>query len=523
MDDNLHISNKEKRKEIFILILCLLLGFALRFYTFDQKSLWMDEIYTFEDSRDDFKGQLRFYGERPTFLHPPLFFILTHLFYPFEKPERDLRIIPLIFGTLSILMIYFLSRSFSPSIALPCTVALTFMVYHISLSQDGRSYSLLMFLGMMGLYFFIKHLNTQKNAYLVFVALCYAILFHTSYSSIPFIALSQLLWVYQPDEQRKSPPLSSFLILNGLIILFCLPWIGFLALHYRGQPITDLRNIQESLSFWNILYGVFHDWVPYAPLMITSVILLVLLPVFSKKNKKNSLVLLSVFILPIGGLYLYCRLLNITHFVTSRYFINFLPLFFIALFLSLNAIEVKLERIRKFVRLRLIFVIVFIASNLVILPLYYRSEKQDYRGLVTYLKSQLQNGDKIIVGNASYISVMLHYFGIHPEGRHQVIPAWKVSEKEFEHRITLIYRNIKFTITYSKSHWLKYFSDGSRLWIVADKSNAKRLKQEFPCVLKGYFDGSFLNFNRFPTDVSMYLLLWDPSFPNEKGIDMPIE
>jgi len=482
----------------------------------------MDEIYTFEDSRDDFKGQLRFYGENPTFLHPPLFFILTHLFYPFEKPERDLRIIPLIFGTFSIPMIYFLSRSFSPAIALPCTLALTFMVYHISLSQDGRSYSLLMLLGMMGLYFFINHLKTQKRGYLVSAALCYAILFHTSYSSIPFIVLSQILWFYQTDKQRKAPPLSSFLILNGLIILFCLPWIGFLGFHYKGQPVTDLRNVQDPLSFWNILYGVFHDWVPYAPLMITSVILLVLLPVFSK-YKKNSLVLLSVFILPIGGLYLYCRLLNITHFVTSRYFINFLPLFFIALFLSLNALELNLERIRRFVRLKLIFVILFIASNLVILPLYYRSEKQDYRGVVTYLKSQLQNGDKIIVGNALYISVMLHYFGVHPEGRHQVIPVWKVSEQEFEHRVPLAYQNIKFTVTYSKSYWFRYLTDGSRLWIIADKKNAKRLKEEFPCVLKGYFDGSFLNFNRFPTDASMYLLLWDPKSPEEKGIDISIE
>jgi hypothetical protein len=522
MDNNLHISNREKRKEVFILILCLFLGFALRYYTFDQKSLWMDEIYTFNDSRDDLKGQLRFYGEHPTFLHPPLFFILTHQFYPFTKPERDLRIIPLIFGVLSIPMIYFLARSFSPLIALPCTLSLTLMVYHISLSQDGRSYSFLMFFGMLGLYFLIKHLNTQKNAYLIFAALCYAILFHTSYSSIPFIALSQLLWVYQPDREAKYPSVSSFLILNGLIILLCIPWITFLAIHYRGQPVTDLRNVQTPLSFWSILYGVFHDWVPNAPLMLISMILLIILPFFSE-SKRNAIVLLSVFILPIGGLYLYCRSLNITHFVTSRYFINFLPLFFIALFLSLNAIEVKLERIRKLVRLRLIFVIVFIASNLVILPLYYRSEKQDFKGLVTYLKGQLRDGDKIIVGNTVYISVMLHYFGVYPEGRHYAIPAWKVSEKELEHKVTLIYQNIKFTITYSKSHWFKYFTDGSRLWIVADKSNAKRLKEEFPCILKGYFDGSFLNFNRFPTDVSMYLFLWDPQSQNEKGIDMPIE
>ncbi len=494
----------------------------MRFYTFDQKSLWMDEIYTFNDSRDNFKGQLKFYGENPTFLHPPLFFILTHLFYPFPKPERDLRILPLIFGTLSIPMIYYLSRSFSPAIALPCTLSLTFMAYHISLSQDGRSYSLLMFLGMMGLYFFMKHLITSKKVYLVFVALFFAILFHTSYSSIPFIVLSQILWLYQTDENRKVPSLSSIFILNGLILLICIPWITFLAFHYKGQLVVDLRNVQEPISFWNMMHGIFNDWVPYTLLMITSMILLILYPFFSK-NKINALVLFSVFVLPIGGLYLYCRLFNITHFITSRYFIGFLPLFFITIFLSLHSIEAKFETLKKFMRLKFLFVILLIASNLVILPLYYRSEKQDYRGLVTYLKGQIKNGDKIIVGNPLYISVMLHYFGVYPEGRHYVIPAWKVSEKEFEHRVTLIYQNIKFTIVYSKSYWFKYLTEGSRLWIAADKKNAKMIMEKIPCTLKGYFDGSFLNMNRFPTDASIYLLLWDPKSPNEKGMDMPME
>ena len=514
--------DKEKQKEILVLTLCLLIGFALRFYTFDQKSLWMDEIYTFNDSRDDFKGQLKFYGENPTFLHPPLFFILTHLFYPFPKPERDLRIIPMIFGSLSILMIYFLARSFSPTIALPCTLSLTFMAYHISLSQDGRSYSLLMFLGMIGLYFFMKHLKTSKKVYLVPVALFFAILFHTSYSSIPFIVLSQALWFYQTDENRKRPSLSSPLVLNGLIILLSIPWVTFLASYYKGQPVSDLRNIQDPVSLWDMMHGIFHDWVPYAPLMITSMILLTLYP-FVSKNKKNALFLLSVFILPIVGLYSYCRLFNITHFVTSRYFIGFLPLFFITIFLSLNAIENKFETLKKFVRLKLLFVTLLIVSNLVILPLYYRSEKQDYRGLVTYLKAQLQNGDTIIVGNPFYISVMLHYFEVYPEGRHYAVPVRKVSEKEFEHSVTLIYQGIKFTITYSKSHWFKYFADGSRLWIAADKKNAKIITDKIPCILKGYFDGSFLNMNRFPTDASIYLLLWDPKSPNEKGIDIPLE
>jgi hypothetical protein len=482
----------------------------------------MDEIYKFEDSRDGFHSQLKFYAENPTFLHPPLFFVLTHLFYPFSKPERDLRIIPLIFGTLSILMIYFVSREFSHAIAIPSSLSLTFMTYHISLSQDGRCYTSILFFAMVGLYFFLKHLKTQQKRYLLGVAFSYAILFHTSYSSTPFIVLSQILWFYQTDGQKKSTSLSSAFILNGLIILFCLPWIAFLGFHYKGQAVSDLRNILDPLSFWGILYGVFQDWMPYAPLIVTSIVLFIFFPFFSK-NRRNALVLLSVFILPIAGLYLYCRFLNITHFVTSRYFISFLPLFFITIYLSLDSIEARSETLKKYLRLKILFLILVIVSNLVILPLYYRSEKQDYRGLVSYLKGHLQEGDKVIVGNELYISVMLHYFGVYPEGRHSIIPAWKVSENEFEHRMPLIYKGVKFTILYSKSHWFKYLADGSRLWIVADKTNAKTILEKMPCPLKGYFDGSFLNMSRFPTDASLYLFLWDPKSPNEKGMDMLIE
>jgi hypothetical protein len=47
--------------------------------------------------------------------------------------------------------------------------------------------------------------------------------------------------------------------------------------------------------------------------------------------------------------------------------------------------------------------------------------------------------------------------------------------------------------------------------------------ENIPVTWKGYFDGSFLNFTKFPADASMYLFLLDPKSPGEKGIDMPIE
>jgi hypothetical protein len=515
--------NNPKRKEILILLLCVFIGFALRFYTFDQKSLWIDEVHTFNDSRDDFKGQINFYKQNPTYLHPPLFFVLTHLFYPFTKPERDLRMIPLIFGILSIPMIYFLSRQFSINIAIPCTVSLTFMTYHIYLSQNGRPYSLIMLIGMAGLYFFVRHLQTLKTRYLIPAALFFATLFYTSYSSILFIVLSQILWLYQLREDKRRPTFSSFLIFNGIIVFLCLPWLLFIGLNYHGQPVIDPIASQDLGPFSAMVYGILNDWVPHLPLTVISLILLIFFP-FLSKNRTNAIILLAVFVVPIGGLYLYCKLLTVTQFITSRYFINFLPLFFVALFLSLDVFEAWFRKLGRFIRLDLLFIVLFIASNLVILPLYYRSEKQDFRGLVNYLNSQLRDGDKIFVKTLTYIPGILHYFKVYPRNRYYEIPLrWKIPGKEFEFRMTLVSHGRVFTIYHSNIPYGQYVADGKRLWIITGKETAKETKNSFPCVLKGFFDGSFANFRRFPSDASMYLFLWDPQSPREKVIDMPIE
>jgi hypothetical protein len=215
--------------------------------------------------------------------------------------------------------------------------------------------------------------------------------------------------------------------------------------------------------------------------------------------------------------------LNINHFITSRYFVSFLPLFFIALYSSLNVIEIKFEKLKRILRIKLLFVILFVASNLIILPLYYRSEKQDFRSLVTYLKRNMNEGDKIFVVTPVFIYGMLHYFQIYPESRNYLISFSKGSEGEIELKKTFAYRNKTFNIYHSKTCCTQYVADGSRLWIVVGKGNVQQVRKFPPCTLKGYFDGSFLNLHRFPTDASMYLFLWDPKSSGEKGIDMPNE
>jgi len=512
-----------KRKEIIVVILCLLIGFALRFYTFDKKSLWLDEIYTFNDSRDDFKAQINYFKDQPTNLHPPLFFILTHLFYPFEKPERDLRIIPLIFGILSIPTIYLLARQFSPSIALPCTLSLTLMTYHISLSQEGRSYTLIMFLGMVGLYFFVKHLNTLKRIYLPFAAFFLGLLFYISYSSISFIFFSQILWLYRTDKNDNKSRFSSFFMLNGSILLVCLPWILFIAFNYKHQPLMDPYQEELIHSFWEVLYWMLHDWTIHLPLMILSAPFLALLPIWSK-YKRNGLIFLGMIFLPLTTIYCLCYLLKINHFFSSRYFINFLPIFLISLYLSILNLESRIERLKRFVRPNLFFLAFFIMSNLAILPLYYQSEKMNLRGLANYLKGELKEGDVLFdsVKSMGLTPGILHYFGTYPKGRQYVYMISIFANNEMEFSKSFTYQNKEFFIYHSGSCCNRYIQRRNRVWLLTDKLNAVKLKNTPGLIPKGFFDGSYMNDYKFPFDASIYLFLLDPKSPNEKGIDLPV-
>jgi hypothetical protein len=170
----------------------------------------------------------------------------------------------------------------------------------------------------------------------------------------------------------------------------------------------------------------------------------------------------------------------------------------------------------------MLFVLIFIATNLMMLPLYYRSEKQDFRRLATFLKYQLREGDKIIDADARLLG-LLYYLKIPVQGRYYRMDYWRFSESENEYRKSFVYQNRVFTIYYSSSCCDQYLGDGNRLWIVAGVQTAEWFKKNTPSVIKGYFDGGFFHGIQFPTDASMYLFLWDPKSPNEKGIDIPIE
>jgi len=169
----------------------------------------------------------------------------------------------------------------------------------------------------------------------------------TSYSACLFVLFVQILWFYWSREDIRTPRISSILAINLLTLLLLLPWFLFLLFNYPGKNITDPYDPRFLLSLKDIVYGLIHDWTPHLPLMIISATLLLLFP-FVTKEKKKAWLLLSAFFLPILGLYLFCEIFKISHFISSRYFITFLPSFSLLFICLLRPSKKKLPLSRNF-------------------------------------------------------------------------------------------------------------------------------------------------------------------------------
>jgi uncharacterized membrane protein len=202
------------------LVLVLVLGLLLRLVNLGQ-SFWLDEASQAQMSSWPIS---RIWSDRSGDFHPPLFYILAHIWLQFGQSEVWLRTLPLLFGLLNIGVVYLLGRKILPkqkTSLFKKTVGseelaaffLAINPFHIYYSQEFRSYSLLSLLGTMSMYF----LFTRNFLWL---SLTNATLIYTHYSSF-FIILAQVTYLLF----YKRGDLKPFFRNSIISLLLFLPWI----------------------------------------------------------------------------------------------------------------------------------------------------------------------------------------------------------------------------------------------------------------------------------------------------------
>ncbi|MBI5358399.1 glycosyltransferase family 39 protein, partial [Candidatus Amesbacteria bacterium] len=211
------------KEKIFLVLIIILLGFGLRLVNLNQ-SLWLDETAQAVMSS---KSVGEIWLERQADFHPPLFYVMAHYWMQIGHSEIWLRLLPVIFGVISVGLIYLLAGK--DKFGLFSAFFLAINPYHIYYSQEFRSYSMLAMLGLLSMLFL-------KQKKYIWMAITNSLILYTHYSGI-FLILAQFIIA----------PSSIFYFLLSIILY--IPWIPRFA-----EQLQSGVNIDSYLPGWrNVL------------------------------------------------------------------------------------------------------------------------------------------------------------------------------------------------------------------------------------------------------------------------------
>jgi len=161
MKNRRNIKKKTNNVRVFLIIL---LGFSLRFYNLAKESLWLDE---FDGGILSAKQSIAYLLNPNIDVTVNTYHIILHYWMQiFGQSEFSVRFPALIFGVLSIFMIYKVGKEIlNQEVGLLSALILAISPFHIHYSQEARPYSLLMLLSLVSIYYFVKFMrfNNKKD------------------------------------------------------------------------------------------------------------------------------------------------------------------------------------------------------------------------------------------------------------------------------------------------------------------------------------------------------------------------
>jgi len=416
-----------EKKYNLVLFFILILGFFLRIYDLGRYGLWFDEAVSVFGAKlltfESIKNFGTFFTNLP-FVYPPL----LKLWLFFSDSDYFLRLFSVLFGVLSILLIYILAKkiigkSSGKQTALSSAFLLSISPLHIHYSREITQYSIAFFFSLCSLYFFLKCIercSLKNNVLFVFSSLL-CVYIHSFF--VVFL-LAELLYILILKGNSFKRCMVNFL----MIFLFCIPFIIFGFIQFRNiigsrmltwAPESSLLKVAALFNTFNIGYNSGSAFYGIAFAVFTFFFIL---GVWKGRNIiKNFKPLVVLFIFPI--LFGFVLSKFIPSFI-YRYFIFSLPLYLI--FVSYGIVSLKKSNLIRFV-----FILCLLLTNFVALKNLYGNifplpedtfrpgihKGQPYRKAALYIQNRYEFGD--LIGHtcaSTWIPFMYyHNYGLYPD------------------------------------------------------------------------------------------------------------
>ncbi|MFH1616616.1 MAG: glycosyltransferase family 39 protein [Planctomycetota bacterium] len=400
-----------------MLLLCagvIGLSVLLRFFKLLDKSLWIDEASRFFVAKKSI-ADIIFIDGLGSF-SPPLHNILLHFWYYMGDSEFIVRLFPLVFGLISIVVFFIIvkklySKATGDKTAFYTALLATFFLavspMHIHYSQEaGGPYTLYFLFILISMYLFleiIKDYPQKQFRYFLYFAFLLAICFYLHYFTVNFILAYNLIFVFYYSVFVRHKSIAEWLakslkwFFSQLILLVAiipiLPTVVFQASRGQPGPSVSIRDMREL--FFAFVSGQWSFAVKTVLGITAAMIFAGCLFFIFKRGKdrgdavKKDVLLLSLFVAVIGiGFLIGIK----THAFRYRYLFPLLAIYVILLARGTMCVR------PGFVRIPLILFVLF--SSMFSLNEYYFKqpywEKEPWRDASAFVGNNSLPGDIIV-------------------------------------------------------------------------------------------------------------------------------
>ena len=428
------------KKTFFLLLAAIIIaGTFLRFYNLGDESFWLDEAATALTIKNYNVGSIihntvsagqilpgYYFGN----LDLPTYYVALKFWANiFGLNEYALRAFSALFGTASIIILYFLAAEiFDKKTALIASFIFSLSMSMIEYSQEARLYMMLNFLVLLSAYFLIKSIKTNKTYYVTLFILANLLGIYTHYPFLFFVIVEAvfigclfLIEFINTKKFKLTKINTSFFILflAYIPLLKYLTVPKFMSTHFAGKiSILKLFEIFLQLNTWiypslefksklfNFQYTLFsfHEWMVILSVIFVTLALCIfsLKSVLDYRHKKEPsrlfliLWIIIAFCVPFAVLYK-----SISTFASIRHFLFIVPAYIV---LASSAIS-KLKN--KHIALILGAFLVF--SVFPISTYYLNANNAQYRQAVSYLEKNAGEKEPVIV-NLPSVKVPFDYY-----------------------------------------------------------------------------------------------------------------
>lgn len=259
-------------QKTFVLLVIIALAAGLRFWDLGQESLWGDELFSLELARAQSLSEIL--KRTAADVHPPAYYLLLRSWTLFFSPTIiSVRAFSAFVSLLTIPFFFLITRRFvRPWVALLATAHLAISPYHVWYAQEGRMYSLLVFLevvvALTALRIREDILKTGGASKANVLVLCISTVLmaetHFFYVfMLPWIAFVwiQALWSKSHSlSKRDLLPFGIWIVFTVMPGLLALPQV----IGHAGEAVSWI----PALS-WNTFVGIYFAYV-YGPFIALS-------------------------------------------------------------------------------------------------------------------------------------------------------------------------------------------------------------------------------------------------------------